>query len=77
MRISEIVRELLATSEVVHDAKNIELQNYTNDLTDEQLNVLWEYAIKRHIPTYLEEEDGFTARFISQSELERLVPTDG
>lgn len=74
MLIPEIAKELLETSEVVHDAENIELQNWTNTLSDEQINSLWGYASKKNLKRYSEKANGVTiARFIAKSELERLI----
>jgi hypothetical protein len=72
--IAEIATRLLEGCETVHNAENIELQNWTNDLTDEQLQSLWAYAERKNLKRYDEKENGVvSARFIAKAELEALA----
>ena len=74
MLIPEIARKLLAGGETVHAAQNIELQNYTNDLEDEDLERIWKYAGRHGLARANEKENGYTsARFIAKAELEKLA----
>lgn len=74
MLIPEITRKLLAGGETVHAAQNIELQNYTNDLEDEDLERIWKYAGRHGLARANEKENGYTsARFIAKAELEKLA----
>lgn len=76
MIVPEIVRKLLASSEIVHDAENIELQNWTNELSDGQLNSLWRYAAKKNLQRYSEKEGSERGRFIAKYELEKILQGD-
>jgi hypothetical protein len=69
MKIGTIAKILLETGETVHDAENIEIQNWTNSLTDGQVNSLWAHASRKGLRTY--KENG--ARFIAKSALEKLA----
>lgn len=70
---SEIAKILLETSNPVHDGGNIELQNWTNDLTDDELNALWSYAEKNELSRYIEKYvDGTSTLFIAKDELAYL-----
>lgn len=77
MSIPEIARMLLVTSESVHTAGNVALENLTNKITDGQLNALWAYAARSGLKRYSEKENGYTsARFIAKSELEKLARSE-
>ncbi len=74
MTITEIAKTLLDSNEAIHEAKNIELQNWTNDLSDGQLQSLWMYAVKKNLRRYSEKEnDGVFTRYIAKVELDALV----
>lgn len=74
MQVGEIARVLLDSGEVVHAAKNIELQNMTNSLSDEDLSILWNYVRRMRLNSFSEEENGvLSARYIAKSVLEDLA----